>query len=211
MLPVVLCSYCCSSCLFFRFLVLLLHLYFFDRVWALFRQSLPCRLVVVTVFSYVASHTGCRRPPVLTSVLNQSWNTPLVCYCAAAFHASSFNLLYLCFFTCAICLCCCSVFSFDLCFCVLPSFCGGVFLYCFNDFFVFSSSGNSILMVFAVCELLSRLTVSCFLFISLSLEFFPGIDIVKIAMTHLWSLAMWIMSLASASLMCFKCLLFVSI
>ena len=81
----------------------------------------------------VVARTGCRRPPVLTSMLNQSWNTPLVCYCAAAFHASSFNLLYFCFLKCAICFCCCSVFSFDLCFCVLPcvmcfiSFCGGGF------------------------------------------------------------------------------------
>ena len=131
-LPVVLCSYCCSSCFFLRLLVLLLHLYFFDRVWALFQQSLSCRLVVFTVFSDVVDHTRYRRPPVLTSMLNQSWNTPLVCYCAAAFHAS-FNLVYFCFLECAISFCCCGVLSFDLCFCVLPcvmcfiSFCGGGF------------------------------------------------------------------------------------
>ena len=67
-----------------------------------------------------------------------------------------------------------------------------------------------VLLLLADCVLLSRLTVSCFLFTSLRLEIFPGIDIVKVAMTHLWSLPMRIMSLASASLMCFKCLLFVS-
>ena len=42
--------------------------------------------------------------------------TPLVCYCAAAFHASSFNHLYFCFLECAIIFCCCGVLSFDLCF-----------------------------------------------------------------------------------------------
>ena len=92
----------------------------FFTLRALFRQSLPCRLVVFTVFSYVVTHTGCRRPPVLTSVLKLSWNTPLVCYCAAAFHASSFDLLCFCFLKCAVSFCCCGVFSFDLCFCVLP-------------------------------------------------------------------------------------------
>ena len=152
--PVVLSSYCCSSCFFFRFLVFLLHLFFFDRVWALFRQSLPCHLVVFSAFTYVVAHTGCRRPPVLTSMLTQSWNTPLVCHCAAALHASSFNLLCFCFLKCAICFCCCSVFSFDLCFCVLPcvmcfiSFCGGVFLLFRRFLDIFSSSGISLLMFF---------------------------------------------------------------
>ena len=124
----------------FDFLCTCFIFIFVNRVWALFRQSLPCRLVVLTVFSYVVAHTGYRRPPVLTSMLNQSWNTPLVCYCAAAFHASSFDLLYFCFLKCAICFCCCSVFSFVLCFCVLPyvmcfiSFCGGGFFLMFQRF-----------------------------------------------------------------------------
>ena len=53
----------------------------------------------------------------------------------------------------------------------------------------------------------------CRVFISkfLCLDFFPSIEIVQVAMTHLWSLPMWIMSLTSASLMRFKCLLFVCI
>ena len=82
------------------------------------------------------------RPPVLTSMLKLSWNTPLVCYCAAAFHVSSFDLLCFCFLKCAVIFCCCDVFSFDLCFCVLPcvmcfiSFCGGGLFYCVNDLLV---------------------------------------------------------------------------
>ena len=66
-------------------------------------------------------------------MLKLSWNTPLVSYCAAALHASSFDLLCFCFLKCAVSFCCCGVFSFDLCFCVLPcvmcfiSFCGGGF------------------------------------------------------------------------------------
>ena len=101
-------------------------------IWrALFRQSLPCHLVVFSAFTYVVALTRCRRPTVLTSMLTQSWNTPLVCHCDAALHASSFNLLCFWFLKCAICFCCCSVFSFDLCFSVLPCvmcfifFCGG--------------------------------------------------------------------------------------
>ena len=39
---------------------------------------------------------------------------------------------------------------------------------------------------------------------------FPGMVIVKVAMTHLWSLPMWIVSLASASLMDLKYLLLVN-
>ena len=46
-----------------------------------------------TAFLSIITPTECRRPPVLTSMLKLSWNTPLVCHCAAAFHASAFNLL----------------------------------------------------------------------------------------------------------------------
>ena len=56
-------------------------------------QSLPCHHVTFTAFLFIITPTGCRRPPVLTSTLVLSWNTPLVCYCAAALHASSFDLL----------------------------------------------------------------------------------------------------------------------
>ena len=181
MFPVVMCSYCCSSCFFLRLLVLLLYLYSFDRVWALFLQSLPCRLVVFTVFSCVVTHTGCRRPPVLTSMLNQSWNTPLVGYCAAAFHASSFDLLYFCFLQYAISFCCCGVFSFDLCFGVLPcvmcftSFCGGGFFLSVNDFLVsFFELGQFNTDIFSAWSRSSYPNVSCFLFLLLVWMFFPS-------------------------------------
>ena len=183
---------------------------FFDRVWALFLQSLPCRLVTFTVFSYVVTHTGFGRPTILTSMLKLSWNTPLVCYCAAAFHASSFDLLCFCFLKCAVSFCCCGVFSFDLCFCVLPcvmyfiSFRGGGFFYCVNDFLVsFFKLGQ-----FNI-ECSSYPIVSCFFSLFLVWMSFPSMVIKKIAMTHLWSLPMWVASLASASLTCPKYLLLV--
>ena len=104
-------------------------------LWALILQSLPCRHVTFTAFLFIVTPTGCRRPPVLTSVLMLRWDTPLVCYCAAALHASSFDLLCYSFYKCAFsfCCCCCGVFSFDLIFrvvsCVMYfiSFLGGGF------------------------------------------------------------------------------------
>ena len=35
-------------------------------VWALFRQSLPCRRVPFTTFLFIITPTGCRRPPIMT-------------------------------------------------------------------------------------------------------------------------------------------------
>ena len=108
----------------------------------------PCRLVVFTVFSFVVAHTGCGHPPALTSMLNQSWNTPLVLLLCCSF-SCSFNLLYFSFLKCAICFCCCSVFSFDLCFCVLPcvTSVAAVFLLFQRFLGILSSSGISILML----------------------------------------------------------------
>ena len=53
-------------------------------------------------------------------------------------------------------------------------------------------------------------TQSCLVFfVFLIWMFFPDMVIMKVAMTHLWSLPMWIMSLASVSLACLKYLLLV--
>ena len=90
---------------------------FHRRVWALILQSLPCRHVTFTAFLFIITPTGCRRPSVLTSMLMLSWDTPLVCNCAAAHHASSFDLLCYSFCRCAFSFCCCcGVLSFDLIF-----------------------------------------------------------------------------------------------
>ena len=111
---------------------------FHRRVWALILQSLSCRHVTFTAFLFIITPTGCRRPPVLTSMLMLSWDTPLVCYCAAALHASSFDLLCYSFCKCAFSFCCCcGVLSFDLIFRVISCvmyfisfFGGGFFLLC---------------------------------------------------------------------------------
>ena len=98
------------------------------------------------------------------SMLNQSWNTPLVCYCAAAFHAS-FNLLYFCFLKCAISFCCCGAFSFDLCFCVhvLHFLLWWRLFFCFNDFLVsFFEFGHFNTDVFSAWSRSSYSIVSCF-------------------------------------------------
>ena len=94
-------------------------------------------------FLFIITPTGCRRPPVLTSMLKLSWDTPLVCYCAAALHASSFDLLCYSFYKCAVCFCCCcDVLSFDLIFRVIScvmyfiSFFGGGFFFCVFDIFL---------------------------------------------------------------------------
>ena len=130
-------------------------------------------------------------------MLKLSWNTPLVCCWAAAFHASSFDLLCFCFLKCAVSFCCCGVFSFDLCFCVLP---------CVTCFISFSGGG-----FFLMCQRFLGISffelghfkypiVSCFSFLFLVWMSFPNMVIKKVAMTYLWSLPMWIMSLASACL-----------
>ena len=115
------------------------------RVWALILQSLTCHPVTFTAFLSIIPSTGCRRPPVLTSMLELSYTTPLVCYFAAALHASSFDLLCYSFNKCAFCFCCCvGVLSFDLIFRVISCvmyfiffFGGGFFLLCqrFLDIF----------------------------------------------------------------------------
>ena len=103
------------------------------RVCALILQSLPCRRVTFTAFLFIITPSGCRRPPVLTSMLMLSWNTPLVCYCAPALRASSFDLLCYGFCKCACSFYCCGVLSFDLIFRVIScvmyfiSFLGGGF------------------------------------------------------------------------------------
>ena len=47
------------------------------RVWALILQSLPCNPVSFTAFLFIITSTGCRRPPVLTSMLVLSYTTPV--------------------------------------------------------------------------------------------------------------------------------------
>ena len=84
-------------------------------VWALFLQSLPCSPVSFTAFLFIIIPTGCRRPPVLTSMPRLSWNTPLVCCCAAALQASSSDLLCYGFCKCAFSFCCCDLWCFGFC------------------------------------------------------------------------------------------------
>ena len=81
----------------------------------------------VHCLSFIITPTGCRRPPVLTSMLMLSWNVPLVCDCAAAYHASSFDLLCYSFSKCAFSFCCCDTLSFG--------FCKSVFSFCCCGFF----------------------------------------------------------------------------
>ena len=143
---------------------------FLSRVWALFLQSLPCRHVTFTVFLFIITPTGCRRPPVLTSMLRLSWNTPLVCCCAAALHAS-FDLLCFGFCKCAFSFCCCGVLSFDLFFRVIScvmyfiSFSGGGFFIVSTIFLVsFFELGHFNIDVFSVCLCSLYPIVSCFSF-----------------------------------------------
>ena len=148
---------------------------FINRVWALFLQSLPCRHVIFTVFPYTITPTRCRRPPVLKSMLRLSWNTPLICCCAAAFHASSFDLLCFGFLKCEVCFCCYGVFSFVLCFCVTPCvmcfisfYGGGFFLLCQRFLGIFFELGHSNIDVFSVCSCSAYPIVSCFFFLFLA-------------------------------------------
>ena len=76
------------------------------------------------------------------------------------------------------------------------------FDYFFNDILVsFSSSGFST-SIFSCLVASLMLYHVLFSFSILVMFVFPSMVIVKVAMTHLWSLPMWIMSLASASLLC---------
>ena len=47
-----------------------------EWVWALVLQSAPCSLITLTAFLFVVTSTGCRRPPVRTSMLEMSKTTP---------------------------------------------------------------------------------------------------------------------------------------
>ena len=109
------------------------------RVWALILQSPPplsschvdCLLSIIT-------SAGSRRPPVLTSMLVLSYTTPLVCYFAAALHASSVDFLCCSFNKCVFCFCCCGVLSFDLIFRVIS--CVMYFIFFFGGgFFIVST------------------------------------------------------------------------
>ena len=88
-------------------------------------------------------------------------------------------------------------------------FFGGGFFYCDDNILIsFLELGffNIDVFVFFVCSIL---TVGLrFLSSRLSCVFFSGVLIKKIAMIHLWSLPMWIMSFASASFTLLKYLLF---
>ena len=108
----------CSHFLY-RFLCIFFIFDSHKRVWALILQSLPCHQRSLPFFPSSLPQ-GCRRPPVLTSMLVLSYTTPLVCYFAAALHASSFDLLCYSFNKCAFCFCCCcGVLFFDLIFRVI--------------------------------------------------------------------------------------------
>ena len=213
-----------TSC--FNFMSTFLIFDFHKRVWALILQSLPCRRVPFTAFLFIITPTGCRRPPVLTSMLMLSWNTPLVCYCAAAHHASSFDVLCYSFCKCAFSFCCLDTLCFGFCMSAFSFCCCGVlFLLDISRYFLWrfflnvstiswylsSSSVISILVFFSFCTCSTNPIVSCFLFSLLARVFFRGVLIKKVAMIHLWSLPMWIMSLASASFTFLKYLLLVRI
>ena len=104
-----LCSGCSSPC----------GRCFGSRSPAVVSRSLP--------FFSSSLQTVCRRPPVLTSMLMLSWNAPLVCDCAAAHHASSFDLLCYSFCRCAFRFCCCDTLCFGFCMSVFSFCCCGVF------------------------------------------------------------------------------------
>ena len=111
-------------------------------------------------------------------------------------------------------------FASSLSACAAAFFCGGVFFFFFeikkiffDDLLVsFSSSGFSTPMLFSCFgRFFHALSCRVFLFqYSCTGYVFPGMVIVKVAMTQLWSLPMWIMSLASASLLYLKYLLLVN-
>ena len=110
---------CRCSHFLYRFRVHLLHLRFSQAGVGVDSAVAPLQSCL-TAFLFIITPTGCRRPPVLTSMFMLSWDTPLVCYCAAALHASSFDLLCNSFYKCAFCFCCCcDVLSFDLIFRVI--------------------------------------------------------------------------------------------
>ena len=79
-----------------------------------------------------------------------------------------------------------------------------LFLDFFNGLWCFFRAQASHPSVFSVSSILSRLFVSSLSFLWTS---FFGVVIVNVAITHLWSLPMSIMSLASASLLYFRCFL----
>ena len=132
--------------------------------------------------------------------------------------AHSFDFFCFCFGIFANCSSCCCGFLFRLCF---PCFtfclrcgiiCGGAFFFFFkknlNDLLVFFRAQASRLPCFSAWSRSSYWIVSCFLLVFLIWMFFSSMVIMKVAMTHLWSLPMC-MSLASASLACLKYLLLV--
>ena len=173
-------------------------------MWALFRQSLPCRHVIFTVFPYTITPTGCGRPPVYALTELEHTVGLLLCCCISCFFFSI--LLCFGFLKCAVCFCRCGVFSSVLCFCVIPcvmyfiSFSGGGFFFV-NDFLVsFFELGHFNIVVFFLFVCAHCTQSSHFFRFLLGMVFFPGVLIKKVAMTHLWSLPMWIMSLASAHL-----------
>ena len=118
-----------------------------------------------------------------------------------------FCILIFCFRFCILifCLCFC-IFIFCLCcyfFCVSAVFSS---IYSMTSWCPFPSSGFSTqfdLIPFMLC------CIEFPLFFVLQWLLFSGVVIMKVATTHLWSLPMWIMSLASASLLYSKYLLLV--
>ena len=116
------------------------------------------------------------------------------CFCAA-----------LSFFACAS--------AFSLSACAAAFFCSGVFFFfSMISSYLFSSSSFSTSMFFYVWSLPSCFVKTVFpFFLSCNGYSFQAWWSLKVPMTHLWSLPMWIMSLASASLLYLKYLLLVNI
>ena len=169
------------------------------RVRALILQSLSCHPVTFTAFLSIMTSTGYRRPPVLTSMLELSFSTPLVlllCCCASCFFFRSLvlQLQQVCFLLLLLLLRR-SLFRIDLsryflCHVLHFLFWRRLF-YCVNDFLIFFlelGHFNLVFFAFFVCS--TYPIVSCFLFSLLAWVCFSGVLIKKVAMTHLWSLPM---------------------
>ena len=105
----------------------------YEWVWALVLQSLPCSLITLTAILFIITSTGCRRPPVWTSMLVMSKTTPLVTCFAAALRASSFGLLRYSVNMCAFCFSCCCGTPLVVCFAAaLRASSFGLLRYSFN-------------------------------------------------------------------------------
>ena len=103
-----------------------------------------------------------------------------------------------------------AVFSF-LCFRSVSAATAFAFIFSMISRYLISNVDSSSPTLLSACfGLFCFVVPSLSLFDSWGLSWF-GVLITNIAMTHLWSLPMWIMTLASASLLYFRCLLLIKI